>query len=50
LVTEGAAKGDRQALVEAIRADPAIPYKDLALEVLGRILIAHRDLLHRFDY
>jgi alpha-galactosidase len=49
LVAEGAARGDRAALREAIRMDPAIGDKPAALTVLEKLIAAHRDVLPRFD-
>jgi alpha-galactosidase len=48
LVAEGAARGDRAALREAIRVDPAIADKQAALSVLDELIAAHRDVLPRF--
>jgi alpha-galactosidase len=49
LVAEGAATGNRAALVEAIRVDPAISDKAAAAAVLDRLIAAHADLLPRFN-
>ena len=49
LVAEGAAKGDRQLLEQAIEVDPAITDKPTALRVLDEMLVAHRDLVPRFN-
>jgi len=48
-VAEGAARGDRAALQEAIRMDPAISDKPAARAVLEKLIAAHRDVLPRFD-
>lgn len=47
-VAEGAVKGDRALLREAIEIDPAVTDKDAALRVLDEMLAAHADLLPRF--
>lgn len=47
-VAEGAATGDRDALVRAIEVDPAIADTAPAVAVLDRLIAAHRDLLARF--
>jgi alpha-galactosidase len=48
LVAEGAAKGDRSLLRQAIEIDPAVTDKAAALQALDEMLVAHRDLLPRF--
>jgi len=48
LVAEGAARGDRAALQEAIRMDPAISDKPAALAVLDKLIAAHQAALPRF--
>ena len=49
LVAEGAAKGDRRTLAQAIAIDPAISDKAGALTVLDEFLAAHADILPRFS-
>jgi len=48
LVAEGAARGAREKLADAIRCDIAIPDKQKALTALDRFLEAHRELLPQF--
>jgi len=48
LVAEGATRGDRAALEEAIRIDPAIGDKPAALAVLDKLIAAHQAALPRF--
>jgi len=48
LVAEGAAKGSREKLADAIQRDIAIPDKKKALAALDRLLDAHKDMLPQF--
>ena len=48
LVAEGAVRGDRALLEQAVEIDPAIPDKDAARPALAELVEAHRDLLPQF--
>jgi alpha-galactosidase/6-phospho-beta-glucosidase family protein len=49
MVAEGAVRGDRALLRDAVEADPAVGDKQAGLEALGLILEAHADILLRFS-
>ena len=50
LVAEGAVRGDRELLLQAVEADPAVADRDAGREAVELILAAHADILPRFSH